>query len=228
MAFVVLPEGSLWLRAALWTSVLYVVALGVQLVAFTLQSVSRGRAEAPRGARSVIVLGCDLGADGTVTPLLASRLDRAVEVLDQQSIAGRQPTFVVSGGLGTSETAPEAVAMRRHLVSRGLDGGDIMVESSSRNTRENLVMSQRMLHASESVSEPTVVVTSDFHVLRTAAYARELGIDAHVTGARTPARYLPTAFLREFAATIRRYWRANAALVAAILLSVLLLRHIRR
>lgn len=131
--------------------------------------------------------------------------------------------MVVSGGQGTATTVPEAVAMQRYLVAKGIVAGDIMVESSSRNTYENLEKTRELLDG--RASEPMVVVTSDFHVWRTAAFARDLGIDVHVTGSRTAGRDIPLAYTREFAAIARRYWTVNAVLTATIGLSVGLRQH---
>lgn len=212
--------------AVVWTAVLSAVALGFQLAAFAAHAVIYGHIEPPTGAAAVVALGCGLGAGGAVTPLLASRLDRALEVYNTQAKAGNRPALVVSGGQGTDESVAEATAMKRYLSAQGVPGDLILAETSSRTTLENLVLSKKLLDSSGMESEPMIVVTSNFHVLRTAAFSRDLGLDAHVTGARTARFYTPTAFLREFVAILSRHWKANTAVLLGIFLVVLLLQHI--
>ena len=52
----------------------------------------------------IIVLGCGIRKDGTPTPLLRGRLDRALEFARrQEELTGKQPIFVTSGGQGKNE-----------------------------------------------------------------------------------------------------------------------------
>ena len=54
-----------------------------------------------------------------------------------------------------------------------------------------------------------MIVTSSYHVFRTAIIARKAGIRGQVTGARTAGYYWPSAMLREFAAVFLRYRVVN-------------------
>lgn len=87
-------------------------------------------------------------------------------------------------------------------------------------------MTKELLSSSGLRSEPMIVVTSNFHVLRTAAFTRDLGLDAHVTGADTARFYAPTAFLREFVAILHRYRRPNLAPLVGIASIVVVLQHV--
>ena len=55
------------------------------------------------------------------------------------------------------------------------------------------------------------MVTSNFHVGRSALLTRRLGIDADVTGGPTAWYFLPSAFLREFLAALTLHPRTNLA-----------------
>lgn len=44
------------------------------------------------------------------------------------------------------------------------------------------------------------VVTSDYHVFRTAEYAHKIGLAADGVGSRTARYFWPTAFIREYVA----------------------------
>lgn len=211
----------------LWLFVLLAaVLLAVQLAAFAVYALIYGRIEPPEGSASVVALGCGLGAGGSVTPLLASRLDRALEVYKAQLDAGFWPALIVSGGQGTDESVAEATAMKQYLAARGVAEAKVFAETESRNTRENLVYSKELLDSAGLTSEPMIVVTSDFHVLRTAGLTRDLGINAHVTGARAARPYSQKAFLREFAAVLQRYRKVDAVLLVGILAFVVFLQNV--
>jgi uncharacterized SAM-binding protein YcdF (DUF218 family) len=184
----------------------------------------------------VIVLGAGLGRNGQVTPLLASRLDRGYEVWSavaaraaaQRSPAARRspaalPALIVSGGKGSDEVMPEAEAMARYLTARGFPPGRLIRESRSRTTEENLKFSKAIMDAAMPAAPAAaagkascVIVTSGYHVLRTAIIARQAGLRGQVTGARTAAYYWPSAMLREFGAVLLRYRVVNLGICAVL------------
>lgn len=70
-----------------------------------------------------------------------------------------------------------------------------------------------------------LIVTSDFHAMRAAMYARRLRLPAHAVGSRTAAYYLPSAVLREFIAVVneRRLKHLVLLLLVALPLPLLVL-----
>ena len=170
------------------------------------------------------------GLDGTrPTPLLAGRIDKALELWNKQHQHGK---FVVSGGQGADEIVSEAQAMRNYLLEKGVSADAILMEDKSTTTWENLKNSLVVIHAdrasaaadgastiaaADDASAPsadrtsangdftTAVVTSDFHVFRCAEYAHNLGIKADGIGSHTKGWYWPTAFIREFIAITKAY-----------------------
>lgn len=148
---------------------------------------------------AIIVLGAGL-IRGKVPPLLAGRLERGLQA---QRDDGGRPTIIASGGQGVDEPFPEGVAMREYLIGQGADPDRVVAETESSNTWENLRFSRRLLPEPES---PVLVVTSSYHVFRTALLTRSLGMQAHVVGARTAWYFLPSAVLREFVGAMRDRW----------------------
>ena len=170
------------------------------------------------------------GLDGTrPTPLLAGRIDKALELWNKQHQHGK---FVVSGGQGADEIISEAQAMRDYLLEKGVSADAILMEDKSTTTWENLKNSLGVIHAdrasaaadgaptiaaADDASAPnadrtsansdftTAVVTSDFHVFRCAEYAHNLGIKADGIGSHTKGWYWPTAFIREFIAITKAH-----------------------
>ncbi len=174
------------------------------------------------------------GLDGPrPTPLLAGRIDKALELWNKQHQHGK---FVVSGGQGADEIVSEAQAMRDYLLEKGVSADAILMEDKSTTTWENLRYSLAIINAdrttgvdatssaavassgdvtttasdvsgtvASSSGFTTAVVTSDFHVFRCAEYAHNLGIKADGIGSHTKGWYWPTAFIREFIAITKAH-----------------------
>ncbi|MGD7705117.1 YdcF family protein [Microlunatus sp. Y2014] len=121
------------------------------------------------------------------------------------------------GGQGSDEPVAEAVAMAEYLREQGVPDDRILVEDRATNTEENLRYSRALLD-SAGHDEEMLVVTSNYHVMRAAFLARELGLPAQAVGAPTAAYYLPSAFLREFVAVLTRHKLMHAVVGTMILL----------
>ncbi|NNH75952.1 YdcF family protein [Nocardia uniformis] len=186
---------SVWFATVLASITLVVSYISFLLVAFLLYSFVYLRLPYERGMGAIVVHGSGL-IGARVPPLLASRLDRALEVYRAEFAVGNHPLLVTSGGKGSDEAMAEADAMAGYLIDRGLPDTAILREDRSATTRENLLFSKDLLAAC-GVSR-MVLVTSNFHTLRTAIFARRLGLDAQVVGSPTAFYYMPSAILREF------------------------------
>lgn len=151
----------------------------------------------------IIVHGA--GLMGTeLTPLLAGRVDKALEVWRHQ---GQQGKLIVSGGQGADEVISEAEAMKRYLVDRhGVAEDAIIKEDRSTTTMENLSFSKAIMDKlSGEKNYRAAVVTSDYHVFRCAEYAHKLKINADGVGSHTRGWYWPAAFTREFIAITKAH-----------------------
>jgi uncharacterized SAM-binding protein YcdF (DUF218 family) len=195
------------------------------LVSYVIYAWLYGRvAGLARRADYVIVLGTGLGKRGQVTPLLAARLERGRAVWTALAARGGRPVMIVSGGQGSDERTAEAVAMAAYLTERGFPAGQLACEDQSRTTEENLAFSKAIMDAARPASPGEkgarcIIVTSNYHVFRTAIIARKAGIRGQVTGARTAGYYWPSAMLREFAAVFLRYWAANLVICSTLALA---------
>jgi uncharacterized SAM-binding protein YcdF (DUF218 family) len=188
--------------------------LALVFLVFLGAALTYGHVRVTEEAESLVVLGCGL-VHGEVSPMLRSRLDRTLEVFHRSVAAGRTPVVVASGGQGEDEDRTEADAMAEYLVRHGVPSGLVHREGRSTNTRENLRFSRELLQDA-GIGGRTLVVTNDYHVMRTAMTARHTDLDARVLGAPTARQSVPSAFLREFAAVLvmHGWWHLGA--VAAI------------
>ena len=210
------------LVAGLRTGVAYAVALaltfamayaGLTFAVFLTFAFAQGRRTVPeRAPGTIVVLGSRV-IDGRVPPLLASRLDRALDLYrSTRAQTGAAPLLITSGGQGSDEVRSESDAMSEYLLARGADPADVRGEDRSTSTRENLRFS-REVQQRAGRGGPVVVVTNNFHVLRAALHARRLGIDADVVGSPTARYYTPNAVVREFVATVVDQRRMHLALL---------------
>lgn len=167
------------------------------LIFLIMAYVTQRKAKAEK-ADYIIVLGCGL-VNHQVTPLLKSRLDRALELYQQQSAFGYKSKLVVTGGQGHDEKLSEAEAMKNYLVLEGVDETDVFLEDRAVNTYENMLFSKQLIEK-ESLAYQAIFVSNNFHVFRSQLFAKEVGLSAKGTGSQTAAYYLPSAMLREFAA----------------------------
>lgn len=165
---------------------------------FLAYSVFYGRVRQRREVDFVVVLGAGL-IDGEVTRLLAGRLDRGRQVWER--LRGAAPMIITSGGQGPDEPVSEARAMADYLIGTGVPADAILVEDRSTTTLENLTFSRHLMLARKP-DYRCVIVTSNYHVLRTALFARRAKVNGQVLGAPTARYFWPNAFLREFVAVL--------------------------
>lgn len=148
----------------------------------------------------IIALGSGLIGD-KVPPLLASRLNKAVELYHKKKQkTGVAPMLIMSGGQGSDELLAEADAMKQYILANyDIPSSHILVENQSVNTAQNMAFSKKIIeqHA-EGKPYRSVFVTNEFHVFRASIYARKAGLDAEGVGAKTAFYYVPNAFTREF------------------------------
>ena len=91
----------------------------------------------------IIVLGCGIRKDGTPTPLLRGRIDRAIAFYEKQKkTTGQMPGFVTSGGQGADECISECASMKAYLLEHGIPKEQIIEEDQSENTYQNMLYSE--------------------------------------------------------------------------------------
>ena len=164
----------------------------------------------------LIVLGCGLKPDGTPTPLLQGRLDRALAFSEQQKAeTGKDLVFVTSGGKGSDEPVSESEAMARYLLDHGVPEARILREDRSTNTFENMQFSKEKIWAIDPEAK-IAFSTTNFHVFRSGLFARRVKMRAVGMGAKTKWYYWPNAAVREFAGLLTRHRVKQALILGAM------------
>ncbi len=146
----------------------------------------------------IIILGCGIRKDGTPSPLLRGRIDRALAFAEKQkALTGKEPVFVTSGGQGPDEPVPESAAMKRYLLEQGVPEARIIEEDRSTDTFENMKFSREKILEAGAPGK-VAFSTTNYHVFRGGLKARRVKMRAVGMGAKTKWYFWPNAAVREF------------------------------
>ena len=173
----------------------------------------------------IIILGCSIRKDGTPTPLLAGRINKALDFYRRQlETTGKAAILVPSGGQGSDEHISESECMRRYLLEQGVPEEHIMMEDDSRNTYENMKFSKEKIMAVNPDAK-VAFSTTNYHVFRSGMMARRVKLRAQGMGSRTKWYFWPNAAVREFVGLLKnhRIKQAIILLVMALIYVVLAL-----
>lgn len=150
--------------------------------------------------RYVIIHGCGLLDGNRVSRLLANRLDAAIKIYRKCKV---KPILIPSGGRGSDETLSEAEAMQNYLLEHGIPQENILPETESATTMENLRNSKAMIE-SRGETGRVALVSSNYHVYRCLLFAKQLNFRCIGIGAKVAWYYWPSAVIREFVAVFTK------------------------
>jgi SanA protein len=118
-------------------------------------------------AQAAIVPGAQVRPDGTMSLMLADRVDRTVKLWR----AGKVDRILVSGDHG-QWAYDEPDTMREALVRAGVPGRVIFTDHAGFNTRATMVRARKIFDV-----QSAIVVTQGFHMDRALFLANAAGID---------------------------------------------------
>lgn len=169
----------------------------------------------------VIVLGCGLNKDGTPTPLLRGRVDKALDFYHKQkNSSGKDLVFITSGGQGDDEVISESESMKRYLMEKGIAEDKIIKEDKSRNTYENMMFSKEKIDKKDC---KVAFSTTNYHVFRSGIFAWMAELKAEGMGAQTKWYFWPNAAVREFVGLLSKHKYKQILVFLSILIFSLIL-----
>ena len=149
----------------------------------------------------LVVLGAGLRGNS----ISASLLYRLETTLDFHEMYP-DVKIVVSGGQGTGESMPEALAMRNFLVDNGVDPSLIIMEDKSTNTYENFLYTKYILEEDTEKDNFTItIISNNFHMYRAKFLAREVGFSTYGYPAPSHKASALVFYVREFFGVIKAY-----------------------
>ena len=171
----------------------------------------------------IIILGSKIKEDGSLTPLLQGRVDKAIEFGKKQYEATKKKiVYVPSGGQGSDEKMAEAEAIKKYLISKGIKEDQIIIENKSKSTIENMRFSKNKI---EEINKNAKVsfATTNYHVFRSGIIANKEGLDCEGMGSKTKWYFYTNALIREFIANLVQERKKHIALLVMINISLIVL-----
>lgn len=181
-----------WLRRT--SGALLGAGLALLAAVLVMMAVQAGNRPGPEDC-TVVVLGCQVSANGEPTVMLRDRIDAAYRYLSEHP----ESRCVASGGQNDNEPISEASCIRNTLVARGIHPDRIYLEDRSRSTEENLTFSAELIRK-EGLPTRVAIASDNFHQLRAAVWARRGGLDPWSIGCVTWWPLSPGYWAREAAA----------------------------
>ena len=161
---------SLWLKALRLLGLL--ALLGLVCYAALIGLVYYWEVNVPHSTEydGIIVLGAQVLPTGEPSVQLQWRLDKAMECYWEK------PCYiVVCGAQGVNEPEPEGDVMRRVLLEAGVPAEHVISDPDSVDTKQNIRNGWKILQ--ELGCKKPLIVTSDYHLPRAMAIARDNGLD---------------------------------------------------
>ncbi len=152
---------------------LLVAAVGTYVAVIAVQVVSSSRQDQREQAAAIVVLGA-AQYDGTPSPALQGRLDRALE-LYREDLA---PEIVLTGSKRRGDRFTEAYAGYRYLAEQGVPDAALTIVDDGVSTYESLAAVRRVLR--ERDADRVLLVSDGYHNRRLQGIARELGMEPFV------------------------------------------------
>ncbi len=117
----------------------------------------------------IIVLGCQVKADGSLSHMLRDRLMRGVELYKN----GAAPKLIMSGDHG-QKNYDEVNAMKQYAIDNGVPSEDVFMDHAGFSTYETVYRARDIFKAKK-----VIIVTQKYHLHRAIYIAKQLGIEAY-------------------------------------------------
>lgn len=117
----------------------------------------------------IIVLGCQVRDDGSLSSMLRERLMCGLELYE----AGAAPKLLMSGDHGR-ESYNEVTPMKHYAVENGVPSENVFMDHAGFSTYESVYRAMEIFKA-----DKVIIVTQEYHLYRALYIAEQLGLDAY-------------------------------------------------
>lgn len=117
----------------------------------------------------VIVLGCQVKDDGSLSGMLKDRMWRALELYEAEVA----PKLLMSGDHGR-EDYDEVGAMKNYAIENGVPSENVFMDHAGFSTYETVYRAKEIFEA-----DKVIIVTQEYHLYRALYIAEQLGVDAY-------------------------------------------------
>ncbi len=166
------------MKLAMKVAVGLLAALVLYLGVTFVQVWRAARDDQARPAEAIVVFGT-AQYNGVPSPVLAARLDHAIDLYERELA----PVIVVTGGNQPGDQFTEATASANYLIQKGVPDEDVLREVSGTTSWQSLAAAANLLD-DRSIKD-VHLVSDPFHSLRIRAMASELGLEGHSSPTKT-------------------------------------------
>ncbi|MCR1933761.1 YdcF family protein [Clostridium tepidum] len=173
----------------------------------------------------IIVLGSGLIGD-RVPPLLASRIDKGIEIYKNQLKKGHTSKIIFTGAKGADEKISEGLAMWKYAKDKNIPAEHMIIEDKAINTYENLYNSKKLLEEDYKDFQreySCIVVTNNFHLFRSLIWAKIVGLKCDGAGSKTKLYFSLNALIREYVGVMYIYRKINIIIISLVFFFSILL-----
>ncbi len=154
-------------------TLLGLVSLSLTAIAYSAWSIYRYGSNSTRiQADAAIVLGAAAWGNQP-SPVFRERLNHGIALYK----AAKVKTLIFTGGKGDGDELAESIVGKRYAMQQGVAEADILTETRSRTTQQNLYYSQQV--ATNHDLKRFLIVSDPLHMKRSLQMAREMGMDAY-------------------------------------------------
>ncbi|MCS5465442.1 YdcF family protein [Enterococcus lactis] len=105
-------------------------------------------------------------------------------------LSGSKPCYIKSAHLidvwraRSRRKVPEAIAMKQYAMEQGIPERDILVETNSTTTLENMLYSKEIMDQQMKGPYRVIFSSNNYHIFRAGLYARQAKLKANGIGAK--------------------------------------------
>lgn len=132
------------------------------------QFLASDKTDSVNSADCILVLGAGIRKDGSPTPMLADRLDTAIDLYQSHAA----PKLIMSGDHGRKDY-DEVQAMKDYAIEKGVPSEDIFMDHAGFSTYESIYRARDIFQAGD-----ILVVTQEYHLYRALYIANALSLNA--------------------------------------------------
>jgi uncharacterized SAM-binding protein YcdF (DUF218 family) len=125
-------------------------------------------------ADAAIVLGAAAWGDQP-SPVFRERINHGIELYKRRVVQ----MLIFTGGQGDSNEPAEAIVAKYYALKQGVSEADILTETQSRTTQQNLYYSNQIAVAHHLTQ--FLIVSDPLHMKRAMLIARDMGMDAYAS-----------------------------------------------
>ena len=129
----------------------------------------------------VIVCGYPANEDGSISYILKSRIDKAIEIYRQNKVK----YIIVSGGAVHNDFS-EALTMKQYALKQGVDEKAILLEDQAKSTYHNMLFSKEIMEKYQLKN--CYVVTNSWHKIKAKYYAKKFELNYVMVNADKPEK----------------------------------------